>query len=149
VDPGGEPVARAHGQPPAELGADPAAPERRLHRDRELGHRGPRPLDRLQLADAARLAGDEAAEDDGAGPVEAGAVGPDPLLARVPAEPEPPVLRVEAEEVRRQQPAALAKDEAAKDWGGDQGFRHRPLLVIWGEAAAGPGDDERAGRWLR
>ena len=45
---------RPHPQPPAQLGADAAAPERRLDRDRELGRGRQSASDRLQLATARR-----------------------------------------------------------------------------------------------
>ena len=109
VHPGDEPVAGANHQPPAELGAEAATPERLLHRDGELGRARPRPADRLELADRAQRAGDEAAEDDGVAGValEAGAVGANALVAGVPAEPPPAVLAVEAQEVLRQQPLTI------------------------------------------
>ena len=154
VHPGDEPVAGADHQPPAELGAEAAAPERLLHRDGELGRAGPRPADRLELADRAQLAGDEAAEDDGAAGValEAGDVGPDVLVAGVPAEPQPAVLAVEAQEVLRQQPAALARREPAEARGGvEGGARSSSSLVPQGRdawpasgrpQAKGPADED-------
>src|SRR5215213_1535946 len=137
VHPGDEPVAGTDHQPAAELGAEAAVPERLLHRDGELGRAWPRPADRLELADRAQRAGDEAAKDDGAAGValEVGAVGPDALVAGVPAEPQPAVLAVEAQEVLRQQSAALARCKPAEARGGgsgsrSKGVRHRSFLEV-------------------
>ena len=125
MDPGDQPVARPHQQPPAQLGADAAAPERRLDRDRELGRGRQGAGDRLQLAHRAGHAVDEVAEHHGEGPVEARAVGADPVLARGPAEAEVAVLGREAQEVPGQQ-VALARREPADDPGRRRGRGRRP-----------------------
>jgi hypothetical protein len=124
VDPGDQPVARPHQQPPAQLGADAPTPERRLDRDRQLGRGRPSAGDRLRLPDRARHAVDEAAEHHEGGPVEARAVSVDPVLAGEPAEPEVAILGREAQEVPGQQ-AALARPEPADDPGRRRGRGRR------------------------
>jgi hypothetical protein len=132
---------RAHDQPPAELGAEAAAAEGLSHRNGELGRGRPSPGDRLELADRAQLAPDETAEDEGTGlAVETGAAGADALLARVAAEAEPPVLAVEAQEVCRQQPLALAGREPSEARDGGEGVGHRLVLKV------GDGPDHRPAR---